>query len=105
LLIVVMAKKRMTEREFFRREFIDKYLTLRKKYKKIIRQRCSLGESLQVYGEFQKLPRISTKVRLRNRCHLSGYSRSFYRDFSLSRQFFRELMRQGILPGIRKSSW
>lgn len=48
-------------------------------------------------------PKFSTrKVR---RCAITGRSRGYMRDFGVSRIVFRELARQGQLPGIKKASW
>jgi small subunit ribosomal protein S14 len=52
-----------------------------------------------------KLPRNSSKVRILNRCILTGRSHSVLRFCRLSRGKFRELALQGVLPGITKSSW
>jgi small subunit ribosomal protein S14 len=52
-----------------------------------------------------KLPRNSAKVRIRNRCALSGRPRGYYRKFDLGRISLRELASEGKLPGVRKSSW
>ncbi len=53
----------------------------------------------------QKLPRDSSKVRLRNRCALTGRSRGYMRAFGVSRIKFREMAHEGKIPGIRKASW
>ena len=45
------------------------------------------------------------KVRLRNRCKRCGRPRSFMRKFGLCRICFRDLARQGYLPGVIKASW
>jgi small subunit ribosomal protein S14 len=52
-----------------------------------------------------KLPRNSSKVRVRNRCDLSGRPRGNYRKFNLSRLAVRELASNGQIPGMVKSSW
>ena len=52
-----------------------------------------------------KLPRNSSKVRIKNRCILTGRSHSVLRLCKLSRIKFRELASQGLLMGITKSSW
>ena len=51
------------------------------------------------------LPRNSAKVRVRNRCELSGRPRAYYRKFKLSRIALRELASTGQIPGMVKSSW
>ena len=52
-----------------------------------------------------KLPRNSSKIRLRNRCSITGRSRAYIRKFGLSRLTFRELASDGKIPGVTKSSW
>lgn len=53
----------------------------------------------------QKLPRNASPVRLKNRCSVSGRSRGYLRAFGLSRIQFRELAREGKIPGVKKASW
>lgn len=55
--------------------------------------------------KLQKLPRNSSKVRIRNRCSLSGRPRAYIRKFGVSRITFRELALSGKIPGVTKSSW
>lgn len=45
------------------------------------------------------------KVRQHNRCRRCGRPRAFMRHFDLCRICFRELANQGLLIGVRKSSW
>jgi small subunit ribosomal protein S14 len=52
-----------------------------------------------------KLPRNGAKVRVRNRCEVSGRPRGYYRKFGLSRIAVRELGSAGQIPGLVKSSW
>lgn len=52
-----------------------------------------------------KLPRNSSKVRLRNRCVLTGRARGYLRKFKLSRLCFREMANAGMIPGVVKASW
>ncbi len=53
----------------------------------------------------QKLPKNSSPVRIKNRCAVSGRSRGYMRPFGLSRIVFRELAREGKIPGVKKASW
>ena len=53
----------------------------------------------------QKMPRDTSRIRVRNRCELTGRSRGVYRDFQLSRITFRELAHRGMIPGVTKASW
>lgn len=53
----------------------------------------------------QKLPRNSSRTRIKNRCSVTGRSRGYMRPFGISRIQFRELARDGKIPGVKKSSW
>lgn len=53
----------------------------------------------------QKLPKNSSPVRIKNRCAISGRGRGYLRAFGLSRIQFRELAREGKIPGVKKASW
>ena len=55
--------------------------------------------------KLQKLPRNSSKVRIRNRCSMSGRPRAYHRKYGVSRIQFRELALAGKIPGVTKSSW
>jgi small subunit ribosomal protein S14 len=48
-------------------------------------------------------PKFSTRVV--RRCFRCGRKRGYMRDFDLCRICFRELANEGMLPGIKKSSW
>ena len=62
-------------------------------------------ERLELQKKLQKLPRDTSRIRVRNRCEMTGRPRAVYRDFKLSRIKFRELAHQGMIPGVTKSSW
>jgi small subunit ribosomal protein S14 len=57
------------------------------------------------YEGLQKLPKNASPVRLKNRCAVSGRPRGYIRAFGLSRIQFRELAREGKIPGVKKASW
>jgi len=64
--------------------------------------------ALKAAGDYEglaKLPRSSSPVRVKNRCSISGRSRGYLRAFGLSRIQFRELARDGKVPGVKKASW
>jgi small subunit ribosomal protein S14 len=89
-----MAKESMKAREVKRAKLVARYAEKR--------------EALKAAGDFaglQKLPRNSSKIRLRNRCKLTGRPRGYIRQFGLSRITFREMATDGKIPGITKSSW
>jgi len=62
-------------------------------------------KSIQDYEGLQKLPRNSSKTRIRNRCTLTGRGKGVYKKFGLCRNMFRQLALEGKIPGIRKASW
>jgi small subunit ribosomal protein S14 len=51
------------------------------------------------------LPRNSAKVRIRNRCEVTGRPRAYYRKLKMSRIALRDLGSKGLIPGLVKSSW
>lgn len=64
--------------------------------------------ALKAAGDWKaldELPKNSSKVRLKNRCQLSGRPRGYIRYFGLSRIMFREMALGGKIPGVRKASW
>jgi small subunit ribosomal protein S14 len=89
-----MAKESMKAREVKRKKLVDKYAAKREELKKA-------GDSVGL----QKLPRNSSKVRVRNRCSMTGRPRGYMRDFGISRVTFREMVLFGLIPGLTKSSW
>ena len=62
-------------------------------------------ERMQAVYALNKLPKNSSKIRLRNRCLRTGRCRGYLRKFKLSRLCFRELASSGMIPGIYKASW
>ena len=48
-------------------------------------------------------PKFSTRVV--RRCWKCGRKRGFMRKFRLCRICFREYANEGMIPGVRKSSW
>ena len=60
---------------------------------------------MEAREKFQRLPRNSSPVRLRNRCSLTGRPRGVYRKFGLGRGKLREIAMRGEIPGVIKASW
>lgn len=89
-----MAKESMKAREVKRAKLVAKFADKRAALK-------AAGD----YNALQKLPKNSCKVRMRNRCKLTGRPRGYMRTFGLSRVTFREMANFGKIPGITKSSW
>jgi len=101
-----MAKKSMIARETKRAELIKKYQAKRAELKEIIRSpNSSFEEKENAQLQLQKLPRDSSKSRLRNRCNLTGRPHGYYRKFGLSRNKLREATMRGDVPGVTKASW
>lgn len=40
-----------------------------------------------------------------NRCFECGRHRGYIRDFGVCRICFREMVSNGVIPGVKKSSW
>lgn len=89
-----MAKESMKAREVKRKRLADLYAERRAELK-------AAGDSVGL----QKLPRASAPTRQRNRCSLTGRPRGYMRQFGLSRNTFREMAANGLIPGVTKASW
>ena len=100
-----MAKKSMIEREKKRIRLEKKYSLKRASLLKEYNNEKNFTEKLEIHSKIQKLPRNSSKIRIRNRCWKTGRPRGVFRDFGLSRHVFREMAHQCLLPGVTKSSW
>ena len=75
---------------------------------KLSKQYAVKRAALKAAGDYeglQKLPRNASPVRIKNRCAVTGRSRSYMRQFGVSRMQFREMARRGELPGVTKASW
>jgi small subunit ribosomal protein S14 len=89
-----MAKESIKAREVKRQKLVLKYAERRAALKKE-------GN----WEELQKLPRNSSKVRLKNRCQITGRPKGYMRFFGLCRNQFRQLASDGKIPGVTKASW
>ena len=65
----------------------------------------SMEERFQARLKLAELPRNSARVRIRNRCEITGRPRAYYRKLKVSRIALRELGSAGLIPGLVKSSW
>jgi len=100
-----MAKKGMLEREVKRKKLVKKYSEKRQIFLNKLKKAQSLEDIFDINEKIQKLPRNSSRVRLRNRCWKTGRPRGYYRFFGLCRNALRELANDCFLPGITKASW
>ncbi len=95
----------MLEREKKRKKLVIKYSEKRAVFLKELKQVKSLEEIFKINEKIQKLPRNSSRIRLRNRCWKTGRPRGYFRFFGLCRNALRELANDCFLPGITKASW
>jgi small subunit ribosomal protein S14 len=101
-----MAKTSSVEKNNRRRKLVDQYAAKRKALKDIVMdQSLPLEERFRAQLKLSALPRNSAKVRIRNRCEVTGRPRAFYRKLKLSRVALRDLGNTGKIPGLVKSSW
>ena len=101
-----MAKKSSIQKNLNRRCIVKKFNEKRQSLKKqIMKKNLSIEERFKIQSKLNELPRDSSKIRVRNRCKLTGRTRGVYRKFGLSRIKIRELSMSGALPGVVKSSW
>ena len=100
-----MAKESILQRQKKRQKLVLRYQEKRSKFIKAFYLAESLGEKQSFRKKLEKLPRDSTKVRLKNRCWRTGRGRGFYKDFGLCRHMIREMAHNCLLPGVYKASW
>lgn len=101
-----MAKKSIIQRELKREKAVKLYKKKREEIKaKLQDSNLSDEERWQLYLNLHKQPRNASRHRLRRRCYLTGRPRGVYRKFALSRTKLRELVMEGAVPGVTKSSW
>jgi len=89
-----MAKESMKARERKRQKLVDKYAA----------KRAELKEKGD-YVALSRLTKNSSRVRLHNRCSITGRPRGYIRQFGISRIQFREMASAGLIPGVKKASW
>jgi len=101
-----MAKQSSIQKNLNRRNIVKRFFNKRKKLKEqVMKKNLSMEERFKIQSKLNELPRDSSKIRVRNRCELTGRTRGVYRKFRLSRIKIRELSMSGALPGVIKSSW
>ncbi len=89
-----MAKESVKARERKRARLVELYAERRAALK-------AAGD----YAGLDKLPRNSSKVRLHNRCQITGRPRGYMRHFGICRVVFRDMALDGKIPGLKKASW
>ncbi len=101
-----MAKTSAVENNNRKRKLVKQFASKRAQLKKTIMDKSvSVEERFAATLKLAELPRNSTKIRIRNRCMLSGRPHAYYRKLGLSRIALRQLGNNGLIPGLVKSSW
>ena len=101
-----MAKTSKIVKNEERKAIVARYAEKRAALRAVIDSvTTSDAEKQEAYNKLRKLPRDSSKTRIRNRCSMTGRPRAYLRQFGLSRITFREMALQGLIPGVRKASW
>ena len=101
-----MAKLSSINKNNKRIKLSNKLFNKRSKLKKIIMdKKLPLEERFKAQQKLSKLPRNSAKIRVMNRCEITGRPHGVYRKLKISRIALRQLGLQGKIPGLVKSSW
>ena len=101
-----MAKTSSIQRNLKRIRLAKKFHKKRENLKKIINnKKLPLDERFAAQLKLAKIPRNSAKIRIRNRCEISGRPHGVYRKLRISRIALRDLASKGKIPGMTKSSW
>jgi small subunit ribosomal protein S14 len=78
------------------------------KREKLVEKYAAKKEQMKNDGDWvglQKLPKNASKIRMHNRCKLTGRPKGYMRQFGISRISFREMASVGLIPGVKKASW
>ncbi len=89
-----MAKTSVKARQRKREKMVAQYSAKREQLKKA-----------EDWKALDELPKNSSRVRLKNRCQLSGRPRGYIRYFGMSRIAMRDMALNGKIPGLKKASW
>ena len=101
-----MPKTSAIERNEKRKKLVTKFAAQRAELKAVLANPVTTDtEFFAAQKKLQRLPKNSSKARIRNRCSLSGRPRAYIGKFGVSRITFRELALSGKIPGVTKSSW
>ena len=101
-----MAKTSSIEKNKRRARLAKQYAGRRARLKAIARTRMPRWRSVSRHRSSSPSCRATPrKVRVRNRCEVTGRPRAYYRKLKMSRIALRELGSKGVIPGLVKSSW
>ena len=101
-----MAKKSAINRNELVKKLVKQYAAKRAALQAIANdETLPLEDRFEARLKLSKLPRNSSKTRIRNRCEVTGRPRAYYRELRMSRIALRDLGSHGQIPGLVKSSW
>jgi small subunit ribosomal protein S14 len=101
-----MPKTSAIQKNEKRKRLVEKYAKARAELKAVLANPATTDEQFfAAQTKLQKLPKNSSRIRIRNRCSMSGRPRGYKRKYGVSRIQFRELALAGKIPGVIKSSW
>jgi len=101
-----MAKKSSVEKNKNRAKLSSQHAAKRARLKAVATDKSvPMEERFAANLKLAEMPRNGAKIRVRNRCELTGRPRGVYRKFKLSRIALRDLGTSGQIPGVVKSSW
>ena len=101
-----MAKLSSINKNNKRIKLSERFYKKRTSLKKIImNKKLPFEERFKAQQKLTKLPRNSAKIRVRNRCQITGRPHGVYRKLKISRIALRQLGLEGKIPGMVKSSW
>ena len=101
-----MAKTSAIQKNLKRIRLTKKFSKKRESLKKIIKNKeLPLADRFAAQLKLNKLPKNSAKIRVVNRCEITGRPHGVYRKLRMSRIALREMASSGKIPGMTKSSW
>ena len=101
-----MAKTSAIQKNLKRIKLVEKFSKKRAALKKIIKnKKLPLSDRFAAQLKLNKLPKNSSKIRVVNRCEITGRPHGVYRKLRISRIALREMASAGKIPGMTKSSW
>ena len=101
-----MAKKSAIDKNKKRMQMVEQQKDKRAALKKTIKDKnVSQEDRFKAVLKLASLPKNGSKIRIRNRCEVTGRPRGNYRKFGMSRNAFRKLASEGLIPGVKKASF
>ena len=101
-----MARKSSVEKNKNREKLVNMHAAKRMRLKAMVRDKAlPIEERFNAGLKLSEMPRNGARIRLRNRCEVTGRPMGYYRKFKMSRIALRDLGSIGQVPGLVKSSW